>query len=81
MNKEVYDKLYTLAKEDYEKYVSEFARLEKENPDLEFEEIDDLIEHKPIDIPADLQGYPEEYEAACLMVYAVASINALMEDV
>lgn len=80
MNKEVRDKLYELAMADYHAYMAKVEEVEKENPDLSFGELDALLEHGPMEIPEELQGFDEEYESACLMVYMLKTIEAFMED-
>jgi hypothetical protein len=60
--------------------MAKVEEVEKDNPDLPFEDLDALVVHGPMEIPEELQGYDEEYEAACLLVYWTKSIEALMED-
>lgn len=80
MNKEVKDALYEWALKDYDVYMAKVEEVEKENPDLPFEDLDALVEHGPMEIPEELQGYDEEYADACLLVYMVKSLEAYMED-
>jgi hypothetical protein len=80
MNKDVRDKLYELALKDYDVYMAKVEEVERENPDLSFEELDALVEHGSMEVPEDLQGYDEEYEDACLMVYLLKTLEAYLED-
>jgi hypothetical protein len=78
MDMEIVNRIIPLAHADFEEFVRKTEEVTEKNPELGWDEVDALVEHGPMELPEDLQGYEEEYEYACLAVYYETSVDALL---
>lgn len=86
MNTEVYNTLLEALREDFLLYVSKYEKLQEENPNMEFAEIEAMIEHVPTkEMSAEIvklsEEYPEEYVQAADVVYLEAVFDAVLSGV
>lgn len=82
MNTEVYNTLLEALREDFLLYVSKYEKLQEENPNMEFAEIEAMIEHVPTEeMSAEIVKLSEEYVQAADVVYLEAVFDAVLSGV